>query len=87
MSDFKISDITPTITTNNGARYEVFDNWSYSVIENNDYVYVGDKYVGLYDKDLYYYEYNNGYSDDMTWKYKNTVKRMKLTNKDAHPID
>ena len=26
MSDFKISDITPTITTNNGARYEVFDN-------------------------------------------------------------
>ena len=26
MSDFKISDIPPTITTNNSARYEVFDN-------------------------------------------------------------
>jgi hypothetical protein len=43
--------------------------------------------VDISDKDLFYYEYNNSYSDDMTWKYKNTVKRMKLTNKDAHPID
>ena len=61
--------------------------WSYSVTENNGYIYTGDRYVDISDKDLFYYEYNNGYSDDMTWKYKNTVKRMKLTNKDAHPID
>jgi hypothetical protein len=61
--------------------------WNYSVTENNGYVYVSDKYVDLYDKDLLYYEYNNSYSDDMIWRYKNTVKRMKLTNKDAHPIN
>ena len=61
--------------------------WSYTVVDNRTYVYVSYNYVDISDKDLFYYEYNNSYSDDMTWKYKNTVKRMKLTNKDAHPID
>jgi hypothetical protein len=61
--------------------------WNYSVVDNRTYDYVSYNYVDISDKDLFYYEYNNSYSDDMTWKYKNTVKRMKLTNKDAHPID
>ena len=61
--------------------------WSYTVVDNRTYDYVSYNYVDISDKDLFYYEYNNSYSDDMTWKYKNTVKRMKLTKKDAHPID
>jgi hypothetical protein len=61
--------------------------WNHSVVDNRTYDYVSYNYVDISDKDLFYYEYNNSYSDDMTWKYKNTVKRMKLTNKDAHPID
>ena len=44
-------------------------------------------YVDLSDKDLFYYEYNYSYDNNMIWKYQNTVKRMKLTHKDAHPID
>ena len=61
--------------------------WSYSVTENNGYVYTGDMYVDISDKDLFYYEYNNHYSDEMILKYKNTVKRMKVTHREAHPID
>ena len=61
--------------------------WSYSVVDNNTYDYVSYDYVDVSDKDAYYYEYTNSYNDDMIWKYKNTVKRMSLSHRDAHPID
>lgn len=61
--------------------------WGYSVVDNRTYDYVSYDYVNVSDKDVYYYEYNNSYNDDMIWKYKNAAKRMKLTHRDAHPID
>lgn len=61
--------------------------WSYSVVDNRTYDYVSYNYVDVSDKDAYYYEYNNHYSDEMIWKYKTTVKRMSLCHRDAHPID
>lgn len=61
--------------------------WGYSVVDNNTYDYVSYDYVSVSDKDAYYYEYTNSYNDDTIWKYKNTVKRMSLCHKDAHPID
>ena len=61
--------------------------WGYSVVDNNTYDYVSYDYVDVSDKDAYYYEYTNSYNDDMIWKYKNTVKRMSLCHRDAHPID
>ena len=61
--------------------------WGYSVVDNRTYDYVSYDYVNVSDKDAYYYEYNNSYNDDMIWKYKNAAKRMKLTHRDAHPIN
>ena len=61
--------------------------WGYSVVDNNTYDYVSYDYVSVSDKDAHYYEYTNSYNDDAIWKYKNTVKRMSLCHKDAHPID
>ena len=64
-------------------------DWYYTVADNENYITL--RYgVEVPEKELYYNDYNNGYGfyDDISmWKYKNTVKRMKLTNKDAHPID
>ena len=61
--------------------------WGYSVVDNNTYDYVSYDYVSVSDKDAYYYEYTNSYSDEMILKYKTTVKRMSLSHRDAHPID
>ena len=61
--------------------------WSNSSNYYNECDYVISDYVNISDKDLFYYEYNYSYDNNMIWKYQNTVKRMKLTHKDAHPID
>ena len=61
--------------------------WSYSVVDNRTYDYVSYDYVSVSDKDAYYYEYTNSYSDEMILKYKTTVKRMSLSHRDAHTID
>ena len=61
--------------------------WSNSSNYYNECDYVISDYVDISDKDLFSYEYTYSYDNNMIWKYQNTAKRMKLTNKDAHPID